>query len=97
MHFDVIPEALVFSISDPSIQVSKEISFCDGGSLVKGVVDHGDFHYTTQICTGGSIWFHDGMVSGQKCTYEKRLTEFTGSELSTCNGKSATLVLYAQN
>jgi|GraSoi_2013_20cm_1033751.scaffolds.fasta_scaffold01138_1 hypothetical protein len=28
---------------------------------------------------------------------KKRLIEFTGSELSTCNGKSATLVFYAQN
>jgi hypothetical protein len=60
----------------------------DDGSLVvfglKGVVYYGDFHYTAQIFTGGSVWFHDGMVSGKKCTYEKRLTEFTGSELSTC-------------
>ena len=40
---------------------------------------------------------HDGMVSSRKCTYEKRLIEFTGKELSTCNGKSATLVFYAQN
>jgi hypothetical protein len=101
MRFDVIPKVLVFSISEPSIQVSKKISFRDDGSLVvfglKGVVYYGDFHYTARICTGGSVWFHDGMVSGRKCTYEKRLTEFTGSELSTCNGKSATLVFYAQN
>ena len=50
MHFDVIPKVLVFSVSEPSIQVSKKISFHDGGSLVvfglKGVVYYGDFHYT---------------------------------------------------
>jgi len=34
MRFDVIPKVLVFSISEPSIQVSKKISFRDDGSLV---------------------------------------------------------------
>ena len=101
MRFGVIPEVLVFSISEPSIQVSKKVSFHNNGSLVvfglKGVVYHGDFHYTARIFTGGSVWFHDGMVSGRECIFEKRLTEFTGSELSICNGKSATLVLYARN
>jgi hypothetical protein len=42
MHLDVIPKVLVFSISEPSIQVNKKISFHDDGSLVvfglKGVV-----------------------------------------------------------
>ena len=101
MRFDVMPKVLVFSISQGSIEVSKKISFCDGDSLVvfglKGVVYHGDFHYTARVCTDGSVWFHDGMVSGRECTYEKKLTEFTGLELSTCKAKSATLVLYAQN
>ena len=45
----------------------------------------------------GCVWFNDGMVSGRKSTYEKGLTEFTGSDLSSCNGKSASLVFYAQN
>jgi hypothetical protein len=101
MHFDVIPKVLVFSVSQCSIEVSKKISFREGDSLVvfglKGVVYHGDFHFTARVCTGGSVWFHDGMISGRKCTYEKRLTEFTGSELSTCNGKLASMVLYSQN
>ena len=101
MRFDIIPKVLVFSISEPSIGVSKKISFHGGDSLVvfslKGVVYHSDFHSTAHICTNGFVWFHDGMVSGWECTCEKRLTEFTGLELSTCNGKSATLVLYARN
>jgi hypothetical protein len=100
MRFDLIPKILVFSVSEQSIQVSKKISFRDGDSLVvfglKGIVYYGDFHYTARVCTGGSVWFNDGMVSGRECTYEKRLTEFTGSDLSSCNGKSASLVLYAQ-
>jgi len=101
MRFDLIPKILVFSVSEQSIQVSKKISFCDGDSLVvfglKGIVYYGDFHYTARVCTGGSVWFNDGMGSGRECTYERRLTEFTGSDLSSCNGKSASLVLYAQS
>src|ERR1700722_20117737 len=95
MCFDVIPKILVFSVSDRSIQVSKNISFHDGDSLVvfglRGIVYYGDFHYTARVCTNGSVWFHNGMVSGRECIYDKRLTEFTGSELSTCNGKLASM------
>jgi hypothetical protein len=100
MRFDIIPKVLAFSVSGHSVQVSKKISFRDGDSLVvfglKGIVYHGDFHYTARVCTDGSVWFHDGMVTGRECTYEKRLSEFTGSDLSTCNGKLASLVIYAQ-
>jgi hypothetical protein len=101
MRFDTIPKVLAFSVSECSIQVSKKISFYNGDSLMvfglKGIVYHGDFHYTARVCTSGSVWFHDGMVSGRKCVYEKKLTEFTNSELSTCDGKMASLVIYAQN
>jgi hypothetical protein len=99
-RFDVIPKILVFSVSDSSVRVSKKISFHDGDSIIvfglKGVVYFGDFHYTARICTNKKVWFHDGMVTGGECTYEKMLTEFTDSELSTCNGKTSTLVIYAQ-
>ena len=89
MRFDIMPDVLVFSVSKPSIHVSKKVSFRDGDSLMvfglKGVVYHGDFHYTAQVCTDGSVWFHDGMVSGRECIYEKRLTEFTGCQLAKVN------------
>jgi hypothetical protein len=100
MCFDVIPKVLAFSVLDESIRVSKKISFRDGDSMVvftlKGIVYFGDFHYTSRICTGGSVWFHDGMLSGRQCIYEKRLSEFTDSELSTCHGKTMSFVFYAQ-
>ena len=101
MCFDFIPKVLVFAVSDVSVRVSKKISFHDNGSVVvfglKGVVYFGDFHYTARVCTGRSVWIHDGMVTGRGCTYEKKLSEFTDAELSTCNGKTMSLVFYAQN
>ena len=34
MRFDIMPNVLVFSVSEPSIQVSKKVSFHDGDSLM---------------------------------------------------------------
>jgi len=100
MRFNIIPKLLVFSVFDASVRVSKKISFRDGDSMIvfslKGIVYFGDFHYTARVCVGGSVWFHDGMSTGRDCTYEKRLNEFTDVELSTCNGKTLSLVFYAQ-
>lgn len=100
MRFNVIPQLLVFSVSNATIGVNKKISFRDGESMaiftLQGIVYFGDFHYTARICTDGSVWFHDGMVTGRECAYEKRLNEFTDTELSTHNGKTMSLVFYAQ-
>jgi hypothetical protein len=43
-----------------------------------------------------SVWFHDGLVTGRKCEYEKPLNEYSDNELSTCRGKSMSMVFYAQ-
>ena len=100
-RFDVIPKVLVFSVSDATVRVSKKISFHNGGSMVifglKGVVYFGDFHYTARVCVGRKVWFHDDIATGRKCTYEKTLSDFTDSELSTCGGRTLSLVVYAQN
>jgi len=100
MQFNVVLKILVFSVANPSVQVSKRIGFRDGESVVvftlKGIVYFGDFHYTAWIFTHGSVWYNDGMVSGRASTYEKQICEFTDQELSTCNGKTLALVFYAQ-
>jgi len=99
MCFDVIPKVLVFSVQDDSVVVSKKIAFRDGDTRLvfslKGIIYFGDFHFIACVYTQGSVCFHDGMTTGRGCTYEKKLTEFTDSELSTCKGKSLTLVIYS--
>jgi hypothetical protein len=101
MHFDVIPKVLVFCVQNDLVVVSKKISFHNGDTRVvfslKGAIYFGDFHFTTCVFAEGSVWFHDGMTTGRGCTYEKKLSEFTDSELSTCNGKHLTLVMYSRN
>jgi hypothetical protein len=100
MRFDIIPPILVFSVADSSVSVSKKISIREGDSMkifyLKGIVYFGDFHYTARVLTKRAVWFHDGIVTGRRCKYEKKLSEFTDVELSTCQGKVLSLVFYAQ-
>jgi len=84
------------------IGISEHMTFKDGETLIHmklcGIVHFIDFHFTSRIIDSNeNVWFHDGMVSGHECIYEKRLTEFTGSELSTCKGKLVSLVIYARS
>ena len=99
-RFDVIPKILVFSVQDADITISKKISFKDGDERVtfslKGIVYFGDFHYTSRVCSGNSVWFHDGMTTGKECAYEKKLSDFTDFELTTCQNKIVSQVIYAQ-
>jgi hypothetical protein len=100
-RFEIIPKILVFAVNHESVRVSKKMRFRDGDSSVvftlKGVVYTGDFHYTSRIFINGNVWFHDGMVTGRKCKYEGKLSAFTDADLSVCNGKTLSLVVYAQN
>jgi len=100
MSFNAVPQILAFSSLDTSVQVSKKIRFHDGDSdmvfVLKGIVYHGDFHYTSRVVANGSVWFHDGMVTGRGCDYEKQLDKYRDNELSTCHGKSMSMVFYAQ-
>jgi len=63
---------------------------------LKGIVYTGDFHYIARVCVNKAVWLHDGMVSGKTCKYEDKLSEFTDSDLSTCNGKTSSLIIYSQ-
>ena len=56
----------------------------------------GDFHYISRVCVDGVVWLHDGMVTGKNCKYEGKLSAFNDSDLSTCNGKVLSLVIYSQ-
>jgi hypothetical protein len=98
--FEIIPKVLVFAINHPSVGVSKKICFREGDNNVvfglKGIIYTGDFHFTARVCTDGVVWFHDGMVTGRNCKYEGKLSAFSDSDLSKCNEKTLSLVVYAQ-
>jgi len=99
-RFETIPKVLAFAVDDASVIVSKKISMYDGETRLvfglKGVVYAGDFHYISRVCVDGAVWLHDGMVTGKNCKYEGKLSAFNDSDLSTCNGKVLSLVIYSQ-
>jgi hypothetical protein len=99
-RFDVVPKILLLSIQDSSVSVSKRPSIHSGEKMVvfslKGVVYFGDFHYTSCICVNKHVWLNNGMLTGQKSTYKKPLVEFSGTDLSICSDKTASLIVYAQ-
>ena len=99
-RFEIVPKVLVFAINNSSVKVSKKISFSNENSRsvfkLKGIVYTGDFHYTARVCINSSVWFHDGMTTGRNCKYEGKLSAFSDVELSTHNGNTLSLVIYAQ-
>ncbi|KIM74019.1 hypothetical protein PILCRDRAFT_80449 [Piloderma croceum F 1598] len=99
-RFETVPKVLAFAVDDASVIVSKKISIYDGETRLvfklKGVVYAGDFHYISRVCVDGVVWLHDGMVTGKNCKYEGKLSAFNDSDLSTCNGKVLSLVIYSQ-
>ena len=99
--FNVIPKVLVLFVQESLVRVSKRIGIQDENNIVifslKGIVYFGDFHYTSGICVDNHVWFNDGISTGKKSIHEKLLSEFKDAELSICNDKTVSLVVYAQS
>jgi hypothetical protein len=61
------PSVLVFEINTRSIKVRKTLKYEQEGEIVvldvRGLIYHGDFHFTSRIIgTGGIVWYCDGSV-----------------------------------
>ena len=64
---------------------------------VKGLIYHGDFHFTSDIIgTDGIIWYHDGMTSGSNCKNDGDFDKFSSNDLLNYRGKKLILVVYAR-
>lgn len=72
----------------------------EGSSVVftlRGIIYFGGYHFTSRIMTSdGQIWFHDGILTGDRSQAIGKTSDFTNSELLECNGKDAIIALYAQ-
>ncbi|KAF9455951.1 hypothetical protein BDZ94DRAFT_1135828, partial [Collybia nuda] len=61
---------------------------------LRGIIYYGDNHFTARyITSGGQIWFHDGMITGQSMRYEGMLN--SQLDLYTCQSKTAVSALYS--
>jgi len=67
ISFKTAPSVLVFEINTRSIKVSETLKYEQEGEIVvldvRGLIYHGDFHFTSRIIgTGGIVWYCDGSV-----------------------------------
>jgi hypothetical protein len=46
------------------------------------------------ITSDYNVWFHDGRSTGRTCYETGYLSDFNNSDLLTCDGKKAVLVIY---
>ncbi|TFK53321.1 hypothetical protein OE88DRAFT_1597776, partial [Heliocybe sulcata] len=64
---------------------------------LKGIVYFGEYHFTScLISKDGEIWFNDGMTTGRECLKEGNMKDTELNTLLSCNGKTASLAIYAQ-
>ena len=101
ISFKTIPSVLVFEINSRNIKVSKTLKFEQEGETVvldvRGLIYHGDFHFTSCIIgTDGIVWYHDGMTTGSNCENDRVFDKFSYNNLLNCRGKKLILVVYAR-
>jgi len=101
INFKSTASVLVFEINSRNIKVSKTLKFEQEGETVvldvKGLIYHGDFHFTSRIIgNDGMVWYHDGMTTGSSCENEGDFDKFFSKNLLKCKGKNLILVVYAR-
>jgi len=101
INFKSVPNVLVFKINSRNIKVSKTLKFEQKDETVtigvRGLIYHGDFHFTSRIIgTDGIVWYHDGMTTGSGCENEGDFDKFSSKSMLKCKGKKLILVVYAR-
>ena len=101
ISFKSAPNVLIFEINSRNIKLNKTLKFEQEGETVvldvRGLIYHGDFHFTSCIIgTDGIVWYHDGMTTGSSCENEGDFDKFSSRNLLKCKGKKLILVVYAR-
>jgi hypothetical protein len=92
------PPLLVLEYPLKNIITSHLLNFhTPGGSRslsLKGIVYHGDYHFTSCIISTGRVWYHDGMTTGSSCVSHGLLSKVGDMQLRQCKGKDLVLAIY---
>jgi hypothetical protein len=101
ISFKSAPNVLIFEINSRNIKLNKTLKFEQEGETVvldvRGLIYHGDFHFTSRIIgTDGIVWYHDGMTTGSGCENEGDIDKLSSRNLLKCKGKKLILVVYAR-
>ena len=98
-NFLVLPSIIAFDFSGHRLNINHSTKITYNGVRHKyrlaGIIYFGHGHFTTQVVLpNGQLWFHDGISTGRNMTYQGNLTQNL-PDLSTHEGKSAVVALYA--
>src|SRR5882672_9665918 len=93
ISFKTSPSTLVFEMNMRNIKVSKTLKFEQEGRMVvldvRGLIYHGDFHFTSCIIgTDGIVWYHNGMTTGSNCENDGDSDKFPPNNLLNRSGKN---------
>jgi len=98
--FHKTPSILMCALNRSEMKLSKKMKIAVGSSdktyYIRGIIYFGGFHFTSRIVThDGFVWFHDGIATGHHSQVDGRLSDISNSDLHTCHGKQATVVVYS--
>ncbi|KAH7918712.1 hypothetical protein BV22DRAFT_1024146, partial [Leucogyrophana mollusca] len=101
-HSDSPPNLMALQIYGQPITISPVVKIMgksrNSHLHLKGIVYHGQFHFTARLISSERlVYFHDGARSaGATLTTKGHLNKFSDADLMECEGRQATLVVYAK-
>ena len=100
IYFKEAPEILVLEYPHTNIKSSHKIKIKIQDEYkvlsLKGIIYHGNNNFCSRIISvDGTIWYNDGMTTGNNRIENGHLSTMSSEELKTCNGKILVLAIYA--
>ena len=76
--------------------ITVRIDELEVGYILSGVMYYGNSHFTSRIIQANRmVWFHDGIATGKKMTYEGKLDNLNNNlDLTRCGSKTAVGAIY---
>jgi len=101
VFYPEIPHILVLEYPMRNIVTSHKILFETNEGIktlvLRGVVYHGSYHFTSRIVSvNGHVWYHDGRSTGNICNDDGLLNLMSDTDIKTCRSRDLVLAIYAQ-
>jgi hypothetical protein len=99
IHFSDPHKIYAVDVTDRHVTLSRTVKIQGSARAttlhLKGLMYHGDYHFTCQIINeSGNIWFHDGMTTGRGTLKEGKFGSVGQPNLKECRNKQLCLVIY---
>jgi hypothetical protein len=97
IHFLSTPDIMVFHLPFTTVHINQHMKLAEKSLELSGIVYYGENHYTSHVInTDRSIWFHDGITTGNIMTKDVS-ADNNSMFFNTCNGRQIALLVYSCN